>query len=247
MGEKSVYPQQPSLTQDQNLAQAIQDIRRWHGERAITTGSQYAKQKAKAEVLPTGLDGLDSVIDGFPLGQLSRLTGQLTSGLTSLVYSTIKQIQQMHQQVLYLDGNKAFWAEGAAGYGVDLSSLYVASLPNIHWMLEVAHEVISLSNIGLVVLDVPSKLPAHARSSLKRLVRAVRRSKTVVLWVQALAPGEKVTAPINHVMSVVAHLQAVPEPPQDHFATQIRIEKHPSVPVGTNIRLSIPTQGESNP
>lgn len=76
------------------------------------------------EVAPTGIAAVDALLGGgLPAGAISEITGQESSGRTSLALAYLAQHTAERRVCAWVDGNDAFDPESAAANGVALRQL----------------------------------------------------------------------------------------------------------------------------
>src|SRR6476659_6431791 len=79
------------------------------------------------QVLPLGYPSLDEAINGgFPLGGISLLIGNQSSGKTTAALLAIKNAQKLGLSTVLIDAEKSFDPKWATALGVDIKSLLVS-------------------------------------------------------------------------------------------------------------------------
>lgn len=180
-------------------------------ERDGTTGEAAAGRKEtlkslrfhvsryeSSELLPTGIEGLDHLLKGgIPRGKLVEITGDLSSGKTSLLLSILAQATEREEFIAYIDAFDALDPEGAAGLGIDLKRLLWVRCASaekaegadaaVNKALQAADILTQAGGFGLIALDLQAPPPQRGvRIPLHiwfRLQRAVKGSLTTMLVV----------------------------------------------------------------
>ena len=137
--------------------------------------------------LSTGLPTLDRVlrIGGLPLGHISELIGQPTSGKRTLALHILAQSQRRYP-CLYLDLAQTFDPAYAAACHVDLSRLVIAAPASPAEALDLVCDLASGGHFGLVVFDSTAELragmlPAAAAAAALRRMRQALNGKGCAL------------------------------------------------------------------
>jgi RecA/RadA recombinase len=129
------------------LRAAIQQ--KW-GQQAL----RPARQVATAARLVSGIPALDTLLGGgLPRGVISVFTGAPTSGKTTTAYRWLAAVQQMGEEVIYLDSGELLDPAYAAACGVDLDRLLIVHPATLLAGLELVRDVAAAGVVGAVVLD----------------------------------------------------------------------------------------------
>jgi RecA/RadA recombinase len=113
-----------------------------------------ARQVAAAVRLAAGIPALDALLGGgLPRGETSVFTGAPTSGKTTTAYHWLAAVQQMGEEVIYLDSSEVLDPAYAAACGVDLDRLLIVHPATLLAGLELVREVAASGVVGMVVLD----------------------------------------------------------------------------------------------
>jgi hypothetical protein len=151
-----------------------------------------ALQKKDRGLLSTGIETLDSLLNGgFPRGQLTELTGPVSSGKTALLFSAIARATQRGEAIAYVDAFNSFDPVSAAKAGIDLKRLlWVRCQSSLERALQAGDIVSRAGGFGVIALDLETAGPAGqaARSVRKisyhcwlRLQQAIEGTTTALL------------------------------------------------------------------
>ena len=130
------------------------------------------------ETASTGIPVLDSLLDGgLPVGAISEISGQESSGRTSLALSFLAQRTQDAQVCAWVDAGDALDPESAAANGVDLRQLLwvrcgnppakpqaanASALSQLGQALRATDLLLQAGGFAAIVLDLGSIDPASA-------------------------------------------------------------------------------------
>jgi recombination protein RecA len=176
------------------LDAAVQAVQQKWGHQALHKGLLPAAASS-FPCLPTGLPKLDRIlrIGGLPLGHISELIGQPTSGKRTLALYILAQAQS-HMPCLYLDLAQTFDPAYAATCGVDLSRLVIATPAHPAKALDLSCDLASGGHFGLMIFDSTAELrtgslpAAAAAAALRRLRQALIGKESVLLFLTAPEP-----------------------------------------------------------
>jgi hypothetical protein len=158
----------------------------------------------RLEPCPTGLPGLDQLLDGgFPRGSLSEIAGPVSSGRTSLAQALLAHTTRSGAVAAVIDPADAFDPLSAAQAGIDLGRLLWVRPPRLRAALRSTERLLQAGGFALVLLDLAiqsrslgSPRPALARipspgdldiplASWMRLTRAAAASRTALVVIAA--------------------------------------------------------------
>ena len=173
------------------LEAAVQAVQQKWGQQALHKGT-LPTATSSPPCLSTGLPTLDRVlrIGGLPLGHISELIGQPTSGKRTLALHILAQSQRRYP-CLYLDLAQTFDPAYAAACHVDLSRLVIAAPASPAEALDLVCDLASGGHFGLVVFDSTAELRAGALSAgaasaaLRRLRQALTGKGCALLFLTA--------------------------------------------------------------
>ena len=154
--------------------------------------------------LPTGLTRLDKILaigqgsqrsGGLPLGYVSELIGQITSGKRTLALHILAQAQQ-HYPCAYVDLAQTFDPAYAAACRVDLAHLAIISPVDPIQALDLTSDLVDGGHFGLIVFDSTAELlasslsPPAASAVLRRLRQRLAGQLSALLFLSTPFFGE---------------------------------------------------------
>ena len=185
------------------LEAAVQAIQQKWGPQALHKGALPAARSAVA-TLPTALPHLDRILPagdrpggqgGLPLGHISELIGQPTSGKRTLALSILAQAQRRYAGI-YVDLAQTFDPAYAAACHVDLSRLVIAVPPTPAHALDLLCDLATGGHFGLIVFDSTAELltvsspPATLAAVLRRLRHVLEGKACALLLLTTPSFGE---------------------------------------------------------
>ena len=152
--------------------------------------SDYEKQPA--EILCTGVSEIDRCLHGCPRGAITEMYGRMSSGRTSLLFSTLARATAREETCALVDCSDTFDLSSASNADIDFERLlWVRCGDN----LERAFKAVDLllhgggfGFIGLILSDVPVKTIRRVISSWWfRFRRALENTPTVLMVITPVA------------------------------------------------------------
>lgn len=144
----------------------VADIQQRFGYQTLRPAAELAPPR---ETLSTGIAAADELLDGGLLrGATHCLSGQPTSGATSLLYSAVASAQAGGLTVVYLDMGRLFDPPNAAATGVEIERLLLLNGAPLKPALFLLRSLAQQQLPCLVVVDQPSALPL---TQLKAVLR----------------------------------------------------------------------------
>jgi RecA/RadA recombinase len=182
--------------QKKRLEAAVQAIQGKWGTQALQKGARPGPGSAPVPCLSTGLAALDHILapGGLPLGHISELIGQPTSGKRTLALYILAHVQQRHP-CLYIDLARTFDPAYAAACRVNLARLAIATPANPGQALDLACDLAAGGRFGLLVFDSTAELrsetllPGAAAAALRRLRHALLDQPAAFLFLTTPAAG----------------------------------------------------------
>ncbi len=169
----------------EQLELAIAQLQGRWGSHAICTLREVV---APLEGIPTGFPALDTLTGagGIPVGYVSALVGQPSSGATSLAYRLAASAQRQLRTVLWLDTNQVFDPASARASRVDFLNLLLNRPTCWEHVLAVTRDVAEQLLHVLIILTLPIDSAPEDVSSLSGLLRVLpaichRNGNTAVL------------------------------------------------------------------
>ncbi|HEY2931016.1 MAG TPA: hypothetical protein VGK99_04660 [Acidobacteriota bacterium] len=135
------------------------------------------------EKLGTSLPALNDLLSGgLPRGQISEITGPISSGKSSLLYSVLAQATRQREVVACVDCNQ-FDPWSAYRSGLDLKKLLWVRCSQSYQLLKAADILCNAGNFGVIALDMINLKRAglYGPDVWFRLQRIVEGTKTVLL------------------------------------------------------------------
>jgi hypothetical protein len=144
------------------------------------------QEKPAPEMARFGISELDATFGGLPRGSLTEITGSVSSGRTSLLFSIMAAATRRGEVCALVDAEDCFDPGSAARAGVWLERLlWIRCGHNAEHALKAADLLIQGGGFGLVVMDLGDTSLATARrislTSWFRLRRAVENTPTILL------------------------------------------------------------------
>jgi RecA/RadA recombinase len=190
--------------QKKRLEAAVQAIQGKWGAQALQKGARPSPGRTPVPSLSTGLAALDHIlaIGGLPLGHITELIGQPTSGKRTLALHILAHAQERHP-CLYIDLARTFDPAYAAACRVNLARLVIAAPASPGQALDLVCDLAAGGRFGLLVFDstdelLGATLPASAAAAaLRRLRQALLDQPTALLFLTAPCSGA-VDSPDNY-------------------------------------------------
>src|SRR3954447_12867593 len=149
------------------------------------------QQQLERELLPTGIEHFDRMLEGLPRGAVTEIYGPVGSGKTSFVYAFLASATQSGEYCAYVDATSAFDPVSVAGTGANLRNLLWVRCSAPDQALKAADLLLHSGGWGVVVLDVADVSAAVMRrlpvSCWYRFRRAVERTPTIFLVIESEA------------------------------------------------------------
>ena len=195
----------------------VAEMRQHVGYQTISPAAELAPMR---EPLPTGMRAVDELLDGGLLsGGTHCISGEPTSGATSLFYQAVASVQAQGIPVLYLDMARLLDPPKASAAGIDLGRLQLLSGSPLKQTLLLIGSLARRGLPGLVALDHPAPmLLAQLRASL-------RQSPLTLL---ALSPGPLVGMQVS--LECQRQDWRVERGSAVGFISELRLTAHPYLP-----------------
>jgi recombination protein RecA len=197
-------PSKKTLTREEMLEKAIDDIRDKFGQGGIMRMGD--KPVAQIEAVPTGILPLDLALGygGFPRGRIVEIFGPEGSGKTTVALYAIAEMQKAGGTVAFIDVEHALDPRFAATVGVQLRDLYLSQPDTGEQALYIVDSLVRSGTIEMVVVDsvaalVPkgdlekaigeTQLGSQARLmsyALRRLTSIISKTNAIVIFINQL-------------------------------------------------------------
>jgi recombination protein RecA len=202
-------------TKKRRLEAAVQAIQLKWGSQALRKGAPPAVASS-FPALPTGLTALDRMLrGGLPLGHITEIIGQSTSGKRTLALHCVAQAQSRYSCV-YVDLAQTFDPVYAAACHVDLAHLPIATPADPARALDLACDLANGGHFGLIVFDSTAELlsgsfpPGAAAATLRRLHHNLNGQPSALLFLTTPffdEPGAPANYPFGFDLGQVAALR----------------------------------------
>jgi hypothetical protein len=138
-----------------------------------------------ATVIPTGFAELDAILGpgGVPRAAGLALSGDLSSGRTTLALRLVSEAQAAGSIVAWLDVDRAFDPVEAVARGVRLEWLVVAAPATLEEGLSMAGALLQGRAVDLLLVDLPPRpgQPGRLADALARLAALARRAGALLV------------------------------------------------------------------
>ena len=195
----------------------VADMQQRFGYQAFCRAAELAPTR---EMLPTGIRAVDELLDGGLLrGATHCLSGEPTSGATSLLYQAVASAQAQGLPVVYLDMARLLDPPNAAAAGVQLERLLLLSATPLKQALFLIRSLAQQRLPCLLALDHPAALP------LAQLKAILRDAPLTLLALSPMPlPGMQVALECQRQDWRMERGDAV------GFVSELRLTAHPFLP-----------------
>lgn len=195
----------------------VADMQQRFGYQAFCRAAELAPIR---EMLPTGIRAVDELLDGGLLrGATHCLSGEPTSGATSLLYQAVASAQAQGLPVVYLDMGRLLDPPNAAAAGVQLERLLLLSATPLQQALFLIRSLAQQRLPCLLALDHPAALPL---AQLKAILRDA--SLTLLALSPMPLPGMQVALECQRQDWRMERGDAI------GFVSELRLTAHPFLP-----------------
>ncbi|HZT37333.1 MAG TPA: hypothetical protein VFA28_05510 [Bryobacteraceae bacterium] len=144
------------------------------------------RQESQRERISTGIDEVNSVIEGCPRGGITEITGPLSSGRTTLLHSILAEAARLGDWCAIVDATNALDPTSAAAAGVDLSRMvWIRCDGDASRAMKAADLLIHAGGFGIIALDLCDVEPQVTRriplSWWFRFRRAIENTPCVLI------------------------------------------------------------------
>lgn len=184
-----------SRNKHNKLESAIAAIQRQHGAQAIRPASALPAHLAIPHI-PTGFPPLDELTgcQGIPLGMLTLISGQTTSGKLTLAYKTLANAQRSANAAL-VDLTHTTNPDYMARCGVNLERLLVVQPAVNRALVSLLRDLAQSRQVQMIVLDGLAEIndePSVAQTltaALEGLRHALRASGCALICIEEASPA----------------------------------------------------------
>ena len=155
-------------------------------------------------VIHTGFAALDAILGpgGLPRSASVAIRGDGSSGRTTLALRLAAEAQAGGSVVAWLDLARSFDPVEAVARGVDLEWLVIITPASLDEGLAIAGSLLTGRSVDLLFLDLPggrlapTDSPARIADRLSRLAAFARRSDAILVVLEALGPGSRLSTAV---------------------------------------------------
>lgn len=189
---------------DNKLKLAVDAIRKDYGDNSIVRFG--SRSHADIDVISTGNLLIDQAlgVGGFPRGRIAEIFGPESSGKTTLAVTVAAQAQRMGGLVAIVDVEHALDMKYCSRLGANVDDMLISQPDSGEEALRIVETLVRSNCIDVIILDSVAALTtqqeingeigdatvgAQARlmsSSLKKLVPAIGKTKTIVIFTNQL-------------------------------------------------------------
>ena len=188
---------------DQALDRAVKDIKREHGEGAITT---LDADPQDIESISTGSLALDRAlgIGGVPRGRIIEIFGPESSGKTTLASHIVAEAQNAGGSAAFIDAEHAFDPNYAEDLGIDVDELLISQPNTGEEALNIVDTLVRSGALDVLVVDSVSALVPEAElegdmgdthvglqarfrsQALRKLAGKINQTKTSLIFINQI-------------------------------------------------------------
>ena len=151
------------LHKQKALEAAIANIEKMFGKGSIM---RFDNKRAieDMEVIPTGSLALDCAlgIGGFPVGRIVEISGEESSGKTTLALHVMAETQKLGENCAFIDVEHALDLNYAKRIGVDINKLWISQPDNGEQALETVDALVRSGSMKCIVVDSVAALVPKA-------------------------------------------------------------------------------------
>lgn len=150
------------LQKQKALEAAVANIEKMFGKGSIMKMGD--KKAEDFEVIPTGSLALDCAlgIGGFPIGRIVEVSGEESSGKTTLALHVMAEAQKMGGTCAFIDAEHALDVKYAKRIGVNIEDLLISQPDSGEQALEIVDNLVRSGVIKCIVVDSVAALVPKA-------------------------------------------------------------------------------------
>jgi len=138
--------------------------------------------KRVCETVSSGIHPFDLQTGGLPRGAITEISGQPSSGKTSMLLSILASATNREEFCVLVDGTDTFCPESGADAGIHLQRLLWVRCNNLDQTLKVTDLLLQGGGFGVVALDL-SDLPGEnvSLATWFRFQRSIENTSTILV------------------------------------------------------------------
>jgi hypothetical protein len=150
------------------------------------------REKQPGEILPTGVNEIDALVNGLPRGAITEIAGAVSSGRTSLLLSALAVATRQEETCALVDCNDTFdpWSAKTARVELD-RVLWVRCNNHLERAFKATDLLLQSGGFGLVVLNLADVAVKSARRIVSswwfRFRRALENTPTALVIITPIA------------------------------------------------------------
>jgi hypothetical protein len=150
------------------------------------------REKQPGEILPTGVNEIDALVNGLPRGAITEIAGAVSSGRTSLLLSALAVATRQEETCALVDCNDTFdpWSAKTACVELD-RVLWVRCNNHLERAFKATDLLLQSGGFGLVVLNLADVAVKSARRIVSswwfRFRRALENTPTALVIITPIA------------------------------------------------------------
>ena len=143
-------------------------------------------QEHEPDILNTGINNLDGLIEGCPRGRITEIVGPVSSGRSSLLLSILAEATRLGEFCSVIDTTSSFDPASAEAAGVNLQRLvWIRCYGNVEHAIKSADLLVHSGGFGVIALDL-CEVPARITRRLPlswwyRFRRAIENTPSVLV------------------------------------------------------------------
>jgi recombination protein RecA len=107
------------------------------------------------EVISTGVDDLDGLIEGCPRGRITEIVGPVSSGRTTLLHAIVAEGTRLGEFCAVIDTANSFDPASGQAAGIDLRRLvWIRCNSNAEHAIKAADLLVHSGGFGVIALDL---------------------------------------------------------------------------------------------
>jgi hypothetical protein len=113
------------------------------------------RHEVEPDTISTGIEDINSLIEGCPRGCITGIIGPVSSGRTSLLHSILAEATRLGEYCAVVDATNAFDPTSADAAGVDLSRIvWIRCNGDAEHAMKAADLLIHAGGFGVIALDL---------------------------------------------------------------------------------------------